>query len=106
MSDAVIPAPAAQPVTRNTFAKVPRDRIVTLAIETDSCPQALLRVLGLITQQGSVPMSIAAERHDDGHRIAVAIDALPEDRLSAMIARLEAIVTVRSAMLAPAPMFG
>ena len=44
MSDAVTFAPVAQSV-RSVFPKVPRDRIVTLAVETDPCPQALLRVL-------------------------------------------------------------
>jgi|GEM_PF-1542576 len=102
MSDAATPAPMAQTVTRNAFAKVPRDRLVTLAVETDLCPQALLRVLGLITQQGLTPISIAAERHDDGQRIAVAIDALPDDRMSLLTARLEAIVTVRNATFAAA----
>ena len=96
MSNAVTTAPAAQPV-RYSFAKVPRDRIVTLAVDTDPCPQALLRVLGMIAQQGSAPMSIAAELLDDGQRIAVAIDALPEERLDVLVARIESIVAVRGA---------
>ena len=102
MSDAVTPAPAAQSVTDHVLAKIPRDRLVTLAVETDCCPQALLRVLGTITQQGLMPISIAAERHDDGQRIAVAIDALPDDRMELLVARLEAIVAVRNATFAAA----
>ena len=103
MSDAVTAAPAAQPV-RSVFAKIPRDRIVTLSVETDPCPQALLRVLGMIAQQGPVPMSIAAERCDGGQRIAVAIDALPEERMEVLLARIESIVAVRGARVVPGGM--
>lgn len=100
MSDAVTTAPAAQPV-RSVFAKVPRDRIVTLAVETDPCPQALLRVLGTIAQQGLVPMTIAADSTDEDQRIAVAIDSLPEERLAVLLARIESIVAVRGARVVP-----
>jgi acetolactate synthase regulatory subunit len=100
MSDAVTTAPAAQPSARRPV-KVPRDRIVTLAVETDPCPQALLRVLGLIAQHGSEPMSIAAERRADGQRITVEIGALPDAGLSTLVAKIEAIVTVRSAAFMP-----
>lgn len=103
MSDAVTTAPAAQPV-RFAFAKVPRDRIVTLAVDAEPCPQALLRVLGMIAQQGLVAMSIVAERTDDGQRVAVAIDALPEERMEVLLARLEAIVAVRGARIVPGGM--
>ena len=58
----------------------------------------------MIAQQGPVPMSIAAERFDNGQRIAVAIDALPEDRMEVLVARIESIVTVRSARVVPGGM--
>ncbi|HEX7695464.1 MAG TPA: hypothetical protein VF409_13290 [Sphingomonas sp.] len=103
MSDAVTFAPVAQSV-RSVFPKVPRDRIVTLAVETDPCPQALLRVLGTIAQQGLVAMTIAAERFEEGQRVAVAIDALPEERLELLVARIESIVAVRDARVVPGGM--
>jgi len=81
--------------------KVPRERIVTLSVAADLCPQALIRVLGLIAQHGILPLSIAAERGDTAQHLAVEVDNLPEQALAVLLAKIEAVVAVQSASLEP-----
>lgn len=101
MSDAVMRAACAPVSAYPRPSKVPRERIVTLRAETDHCPQVLLRILGLIAQHGTVPLSIAAERGDDGQRVAVEIDTVADHAMSVLLAKVEAIVTVRRVEIAP-----
>ncbi|OJU20174.1 MULTISPECIES: hypothetical protein [unclassified Sphingomonas] len=82
--------------------KVPRERIVTLSVAADLCPQALLRVLGLIAQHNILPLSIAAERLEGVQHFAVDVDNLPDHALAVLLAKIEAIVAVQSASVRPA----
>lgn len=81
--------------------KVPRERIVTLSVAADPCPQLLIRVLGLIARHGIVPLSIAAEMRETVHYVAVDIDGVSA-QMKALLAKIEAMVTVRSASVHPA----
>lgn len=87
------------PVARET--KVPRERIATLSVTTDPCPQALIRVLGLIAQHGVLPLSIEAVRGETAQHLAVDMDHLPEAALTVLVAKIEAIVAVQSAAVHP-----
>jgi len=103
MSNAVTRA-ACAPVSVAPFsAKVPRERIVTLRAETDHCPQALLRVLGMIAQHDTIPLSIGAERGEDGQTVTLDIDTLPDHAMATLLAKIEAIVTVRQVEIVPRP---
>jgi len=103
MSVAVTRVASASASASPSPAKVPRERIVTLHAETDHCPHVLLRILGLVAQHGTVPLSIAAERNDEGQRLAVEIDTLPDHTMSVLLGKVETIVTVRRAEIAPPP---
>lgn len=95
MSDSAMRASDARPSSVALPTKVPRERIVTLRAQADHCPQVLLRILGLFAQHATVPLSIAADRDDDGLRIAVEIDTLPDATMAVLLAKVQAIVTVR-----------
>ncbi|MCW6534020.1 hypothetical protein [Sphingomonas lycopersici] len=82
--------------------KVPRERIVTLSVAADLCPQALPRVLGLIAQHNILPLSIAAKRREAVQHFAVDVDNPPDQALAVLLAKIEAIVAVQSASARPA----
>jgi len=85
-----------------SFAKVPREQIATLSVETEICPQVLLRVLGILAARGMIPFTIAAHRDDRLQRIEIEIDALPETASRVLLQNVRRIVTVRRAELAGA----
>lgn len=101
MSNAMSRAASAR-LNQPAETKVPRERIVTLSVAADLCPQALLRVLGLIAQHGILPLSIAAERREAAQHFAVDVDNLPDQALAVLLAKIEAIVAVQSASARPA----
>lgn len=79
--------------------KVPRERTMRLTVETEICPQVILRVLGLLAQRWIVPFTIDAVRSDDAIRLTVEIQAPSPGECEALVAKTEAIVMVRSARL-------
>jgi len=58
-----------------------------------------MRVLGLITQQGAVPFTIAAESRPRSQRFIIELARLPDHAASSLLAKVEASVTIRSAKL-------
>jgi len=89
---------AAQPT------KTPRASLVRLTVESEHCPQVLLRVLGLVSRDGTIPATIAVARSDDGLAIVIDLDgacAQPCDRLRL---KVESIPMVRKASLAALPL--
>lgn len=80
--------------------KTPRSKLVRLRVRADHCPQVLLRVLGLIAQQAVIPVTIAAERRTRELRFEIELDGLPDQSAKVLLAKVEAIVAVRSARIA------
>ena len=68
-------------------------------ITTDLCPQAMLRILGLIAQNSLIPRSVVCERSDDQLDIEIAVDCLTPERADTLLAKFSTIVTVRRALL-------
>lgn len=89
---------AAQPTSFTKF-KVPRARLARLEVESELCPQVLLRVLGLLARHWVLPLSIEAVRGGDALRMTVEIETLPEPERATLVARIEAIVAVRTARI-------
>ncbi|HVI99484.1 MAG TPA: hypothetical protein VM657_10505 [Sphingomonas sp.] len=106
MSDVAMRAIRAPVSVSPSPAKVPRERIVTLRAETDHCPQVLLRILGMVGQHDTIPLSIGAERDEDGQHVTIEIDTLPDHIVALLLAKIEAIVTVRRAEIVPLPACG
>lgn len=75
------------------------DCLYRFQVTTDLCPQALLRVLGLVAQNSLIPRSVACERRGDWLYAKLAIDGLSPARAEILRAKIEAIVTVREAFL-------
>lgn len=85
------------PPTATGAIKVSRERLFHLHVEADSCPQTLLRVLGMLVQQGFEPLTIAAERRADRLRLSVALTGIDRDARQRLVDRIETIVSVGSA---------
>lgn len=98
-----MPMAFARPLAHSTPcspSKVSRERLARLEVETAICPQVLLRVLGLLAQRWIVPFTIAATRRDEFIALVVEMEALPSDQAEALVAKIEAIMMVRSARFA------
>ncbi|MBX3563606.1 MAG: hypothetical protein KF730_03410 [Sphingomonas sp.] len=92
------PARAAAP-SHVPSVKVPRERVVRLAVETEICPQVLLRVLGLLAQRWIVPLTISAQRSDESMRLEVEIEVPADGDYASLVAKIEEVVMVRSARI-------
>jgi len=84
-----------------TPIKTPCDQLVTFEIEADHCPQVLLRVLGLMTRDGTIPVTVAVRRTEDAILIAVGLDGATANRCDHLRQRIEEVPTVRTAILSP-----
>lgn len=92
-------ARAAAPSPAQSTLKVRREDIVRLTVETEICPQVLLRVLGLLAQRCIVPLTMEAQRSADGMRLEVDMELPADGDSETLTAKIEAIVMVRSARL-------
>jgi len=81
----------------STGLKTPRDQLFTMQIEADHCPQVLLRVLGLMTRDGTIPVSVNVTRSEDALLIAVTLDGATAERCARLKDRIEEVPTVRKA---------
>lgn len=79
--------------------KVSREQLATLCVDTELCPQVLLRVLGLLAARGLIPFTIAARRDEKIQRIEIEIDALPARESLVLLQNLRRIIMVRRAEL-------
>lgn len=79
--------------------KVPRERLTRLDVDAGICPQVLLRVLGLISQQGLIPLTVSTERKRRYQRFMIELDDLSEHGAAVLVKKIESIVMVRSANL-------
>ena len=68
-------------------------------VTADLCPQALLRILGLVAQHMLIPRLMVCERRDDPIRADLALDGLTPERAEILLAKIAMIVTVREALL-------
>lgn len=77
------------------------DGLHCFQVTADPCPQALLRILGLVAQLTLIPRSVLCERHDDRLDARIAVDGLSPERAAILLAKISMIVTVREALLVP-----
>lgn len=77
------------------------DDLHCFQITADLCPQALLRILGLVAQLTLIPRSVVCERVDDRLHARIAVDGLSPERAGILLAKISTIVTVRDALLVP-----
>ena len=68
-------------------------------VTADHCPQAMLRILGLIAQNSLVPRRIVCERLEDRLYAEIAVTGLAPERAEILLAKIATIVTVREARL-------
>lgn len=93
-------APMAQPRRFQTAArttKTPRNDLVLLEIKADDCPQVLLRILGLVSRDGSIPATISATRSGERIDIAIELDGVSDsigERIALKVAEFPAVRTV------------
>ena len=66
-------------------------------VTADLCPQAMLRILGLVAQHTLIPRSIVCERREDRLHARIAVDGLSPERAEILLAKISTIVTVREA---------
>lgn len=96
-------APTVQPRRVETAAhpnKTPRTELALLEVAADDCPQILLRVLGLVSRDGSIPATISATRSNGGLEIAIELDRVSEvtsERIARKVAEFPAVRKVRLA---------
>ncbi|RSU30599.1 hypothetical protein CA223_15225 [Sphingomonas koreensis] len=90
-------APTGQPRPHQSQAaptKTPRAELVILQVDADDCPQILLRVLGIISRNGSIPATISATRSDDRIEIAIELDGISGsigERIARKVAEFPAV---------------
>ena len=78
------------------------NRLHCFQIVADPCPQALLRILGLIAQNSLLPLSVVCERHAEQLHARIELHGLSLNRAEILLAKIAAIVTVRDAhMISP-----
>jgi hypothetical protein len=68
-------------------------------VTADLCPQAMLRILGLIAQNSLIPRRVVCERLEDRLYAEIAVAGLSADRAEILLAKIATIVTVRDARL-------
>lgn len=83
-------------------AKTPPAQLARFAIDADHCPQVLLRILGLMARDGTVPVTIAVTREADMLRIAIELDGATLQRCETLLAQIDAMPAVRDAQLVSA----
>jgi hypothetical protein len=69
-------------------------------VTADLCPQALLRILGLVAQNSLIPRDLICERHDDRLQVQIGVDGLSPERAEILLHKISAIVTVHEVVLA------
>lgn len=89
--------------------KTPRGHITMLQVETQHCPQVLLRILGLVAVHDRIPLTIASCRDETTQHIAIGLDSLPEQVGAILLNRVRNMVPVVKAELhrmdqAPSPL--
>ncbi len=82
-----------------TSGGAPAPYLHRFRVTADLCPQAMLRILGLIAQNGLVPRRIVCERLEDRLYAEIAVTGLAPDRAEILLAKIATIVTVREAFL-------
>lgn len=93
------PAPSRRSHENAAPTKTPRTDLVLLEVDADDCPQVLLRVLGQISRDGSIPVTIKASRTEDGVAIAVELDRTCSIESERIAIRVRQIPTVREVRL-------
>jgi acetolactate synthase regulatory subunit len=86
-------------MTEADGAPAPMDCVNHFHVTADLCPQALLRILGLVSQLSLIPLSLSCARSEDGLEVEIAVDGLSDQRAAVLLAKIETIVTVREARL-------
>jgi hypothetical protein len=84
-------------------ATSPRGHALMLRVLAEPCPQVLLRVLGLSAQLDRIPLRVRTRCEGTVQRFTIALDGLSEHQSQVLLAKVQAIVTVRSARYAPVP---
>jgi len=74
-------------------------RLYRFRVTADLCPQAMLRILGLVAQHNAIPRRIVCERLEDRLYAEVSVDGLTVARAEILLAKIAAIVTVRDARM-------
>ena len=75
------------------------NRLHCFHVVADPCPQALLRILGLIAQNSLIPLSVVCERHAGQLHARIALYGLSPERAEILLAKIATIVTVRDTHL-------
>ena len=71
-------------------------------VTADLCPQAMLRILGLIAQNSLIPRRVVCERLEDRLFAEISVAGLSAERAEILLAKIESIVTVRAVVLSAA----
>ncbi|MEZ0242487.1 MAG: hypothetical protein ACAH11_03880 [Sphingomonas sp.] len=83
--------------TQSTGAPAPG--LHRFKVTADLCPQAMLRILGLVAQNGLVPRRVVCERLEDRLYAEISVTGLTPDRAEILLAKIATIVTVRDVRL-------
>ena len=84
---------------RSPTRKTPREQLSTFEIKADHCPQVLLRILGLMTRDGSIPVTVAVTRAPDAIVMTIELDGATPARCKQLRTRIEELPTVHRASL-------
>lgn len=88
------------PTLNASSSKTPSADLVLLEIETDDCPQVLLRVLGVVARDGTIPVTIEAARLEDGLAIAIGLDGMSAPARQTIAYRVAGYPAVRKVSMA------
>lgn len=92
-------APRRRRAASTQAAKTPREQLARFSIDADHCPQVLLRVLGLMARDGTVPVTVAVTRAADNILIEVELDGASATRCEHLKLRIEEFPSVRKVLL-------
>ena len=83
--------------------KTPCEQLARFDIEADHCPQVLLRVLGVMARDGTVPVTIAVTRTLEAIEIVIELDGATAARCEHLKYRVEEFPAVRRVALSSIP---
>lgn len=94
------PAANRRQALHTSRTKTPSAQLTRLDIEAEDCPQVLLRVLGLVARDSTIPVTIEASRQPDGIVIALELDGLTAQASELVAHRIAGFPTVRKVSVA------
>jgi hypothetical protein len=78
-------------------SKLVRDRLARLFVEAEHCPHVMARILDVLRESATAPLTISARRGDRFYVIEIDVDRMNDRPAQALLQKLRRIMAVRRA---------